>query len=900
MTSGIRIATVARKIFPQFIAASAFGLALVWLVGVGKCQAPQQGDPEASGLKNGGFEELDAAELPMGWLIPAALKTAGYRLSIDKTNPVEGKNSALFDSTNVTQANIPFGNLMQSIDARPYRGKRVRFRAAVRTAALAGDARAQLWFRVDRASADGKTAVGAFDNMQDRPIRDDQWKHFEIVGQIDDDAARIHLGMLLLGTGKAWIDDATLEVVSEATPTTGVRITTTADGIPKGYVPTPGDGRGPESDLLALFPWTQSVAAAREAALAGNKLVLACVRAHYDDKTNYSEQILLAAGLADPDVRALILARFVPVRFRYSAIDYSLVHTGRNVPFVPLRELGTTLKDAKAPALVVATADGKVVATLQSIGTFDRDLFLRYLLESLTKANVGQGDEKDSWKLLARGELDAADKAFAGMENREGRYGQARVASLRGDHQAALALCLPLAQAEGAYRHEATVQAAHALVRLGRFAEAEPILREAAGSDGTRSAEAGYLLGCVLDRGGYPTKATEAWRAVITKYPRSPDAVRAQARLTWPEAIATYEVLTVGSVPPGVTRTEIDQSLEEDQAVRRGVGYLLANQRPDGSWTSASHTEMYRVAITSLAARALHRWSAKLGGDLGPQARAASEKATGLLNQEIARANPETCNSFGAAYLLDYFVDLEESKAAIRGNTNAAVALLLGGQCPNGAWSYDLRFDKLWKGGFGGWPVTDQGRTHSINTGPALLALARAKDAGFAVDPKALEAGQAVLLKMRGTPGVYTYTYPVPESFKSADQCLGRGCVCEHALRRLGAVSADDLEVPITRFLRDRAELRMPVKLSAGWLPPRAVSSYFYFYAYDHAARAIADHGEKAAERLALLRDDVLKVGEADGTWVDYEAIGKPYGTAMALHILALAREANEQGEGKP
>jgi hypothetical protein len=51
---------------------------------------------------------------------------------------------------------------------------------------------------------------------------------------------------------------------------------------------------------------------------------------------------------------------------------------------------------------------------------------------------------------------------------------------------------------------------------------------------------------------------------------------------------------------------------------------------------------------------------------------------------------------------------------------------------------------------------------------------------------------------------------------------------------------------------------------------------------------------------LALLRDDVLKVGEADGTWVDYEAIGKPYGTAMALHILHLARRAREQAKAEP
>jgi hypothetical protein len=610
--------------------------------------------------------------------------------------------------------------------------------------------------------------------------------------------------------------------------------------------------------------------------------------------------MLLTAGLADPDVRTLLAARFIPVRVRYQALQYVGVHVGKDVPFGPLNELGTKLKDTKAPALVVATPDGKFVTTLASIGTFDRDLFLRFLLGAVAKVKGVEDDETDPWKLLARGDLASADKAFAGIDGREGKYGRARVASLRGDHNTALELCLPLSQADGAFRHEATVQAAHAMVRLGQFDEAEQLVRETGGSEGPRAAEAGYLLGCVLHRGGNPGKAAEAWRAVVTKHARSPDAVRARARLTWPEAIASYESLTTGSKPVDLTRTEIDRSHEEDQAVHQGVEYLLANQGPDGSWTAASQTGTYRVAITALAARALHLWSAKLGGELGPRARAASEKATGWLNQEIARANPETCNSFGAAYLLDYFVDLEETKAAVRGNTKSAISLLLGGQCPNGAWSYDLRFGKTFPGGFGGWPKTDQGRTHSINTGPALLALARAKDAGFAVDPKALEAGRTVMLKMRGDAGVYTYTYPVPESFKSADLCLGRGCVCEHSLRRLGAVSVDDLEVTIARFLNDREELRMPVKLSAGWLPPRAVSSYFYFYAYDHAARAIADHGEKVVERLALLRDDVLKVSEADGTWVDCETYGKPYGTAMALHILALSREATEQAKVKP
>lgn len=75
--------------------------------------------------------------------------------------------------------NVAFGNVMQSIDATPLRGKRVRFRAAVRA-----EGRAQLWLRVDRQGG----ARGLFDNMQDRPILSAEWKEYEIEGPVADDA----------------------------------------------------------------------------------------------------------------------------------------------------------------------------------------------------------------------------------------------------------------------------------------------------------------------------------------------------------------------------------------------------------------------------------------------------------------------------------------------------------------------------------------------------------------------------------------------------------------------------------------------------------------------------------------------------------------------------------------
>jgi hypothetical protein len=188
------------------------------------CYAGAQNETQAAGIANGGFEEQANLGRPVGWNFPPILEKSGYQIRVETENAHEGKKCVLLDATASESNDRAFGNLMQSIDATPFRGKRVRFRAAVRTGELSADGRAQLWFRVDRASANGQNNIGAFDNMQDRPIRDGQWKHYEIVGQVDDDALRINLGLLVLGKGKAWLDDASLEVVSENTPATGAAI----------------------------------------------------------------------------------------------------------------------------------------------------------------------------------------------------------------------------------------------------------------------------------------------------------------------------------------------------------------------------------------------------------------------------------------------------------------------------------------------------------------------------------------------------------------------------------------------------------------------------------------------------------------------------------------------------
>ena len=169
------------------------------------------------------FQDGVIGEVPTGWSAPAA-EQSGYAVEISGTEARTGTRSVLIAKTDRTPpadaaASLPggtrFGNVRQAVDAARYRGKRVSFSGWVRTnvsalgiARLSGG-QAQPWFRVDRPG--GRT--GFFDNMQDRPIRSKNWRKFEIEGDVAVDAERINFGLLLVGKGKAWLDDVAIEIV---------------------------------------------------------------------------------------------------------------------------------------------------------------------------------------------------------------------------------------------------------------------------------------------------------------------------------------------------------------------------------------------------------------------------------------------------------------------------------------------------------------------------------------------------------------------------------------------------------------------------------------------------------------------------------------------------------------
>lgn len=169
-----------------------------------------------TGPANFNFEEGQLGQLPTGWRLTPASQPAGYTANLTDERPKSGSHCAVIKRESDAPTRTP-GNLMQAFEAAPFRGKRIRFRAAVRAEISGFLAQAQLWLRADRPpQSNGQPSAGFFDNMDDRPISAREWAYYEIIGDVEEDAQTINLGLLFNGTGKVWFDDASLEILGAA------------------------------------------------------------------------------------------------------------------------------------------------------------------------------------------------------------------------------------------------------------------------------------------------------------------------------------------------------------------------------------------------------------------------------------------------------------------------------------------------------------------------------------------------------------------------------------------------------------------------------------------------------------------------------------------------------------
>ncbi len=150
------------------------------------------------------------------WVLSGGNPT-DYRTQVDTSVFHSGKASGCLYSV-ADASPSGFGTLMQGFSVGEYRGKRVRMSGYVKADDVEGWA--GLWMRID-----GEQPNLAFDNMQERPIKNSHdWGKYEVVLDVPQKGEEIVFGILLGGKGRVWLDDVQFESVGQEVTVTGKSI----------------------------------------------------------------------------------------------------------------------------------------------------------------------------------------------------------------------------------------------------------------------------------------------------------------------------------------------------------------------------------------------------------------------------------------------------------------------------------------------------------------------------------------------------------------------------------------------------------------------------------------------------------------------------------------------------
>lgn len=173
--------------------------------------------PVLAAPSNLDFESGLPGQVPPGWIAspPGYWQASmqldfGWRAAASGVQPRSGRLCAEVGRFPGNHYGESAGGIAQRIDASAFQGKHVRLRAAVRAEVDGAGNQAHLWLRI---SGGNYFTPLFFNAMLDNPITAGQWRTYEIVGAVPQAAKFIDYGLAMVGVGKAWIDDVSIEAL---------------------------------------------------------------------------------------------------------------------------------------------------------------------------------------------------------------------------------------------------------------------------------------------------------------------------------------------------------------------------------------------------------------------------------------------------------------------------------------------------------------------------------------------------------------------------------------------------------------------------------------------------------------------------------------------------------------
>lgn len=347
-----------------------------------------------------------------------------------------------------------------------------------------------------------------------------------------------------------------------------------------------------------------------------------------------------------------------------------------------------------------------------------------------------------------------------------------------------------------------------------------------------------------------------------------------------------------------------------DEAVSRGVAFLVKDQNPDGSWGSPTRTkglnlltpvpyghDAYRAAVTALCVSAL----IEVGGGT-PDSRVASERGEAWLLKnlpELRRSSTDVLyNIWGHVYGIQALVRMHRETADVARKRHiedvirGQIDLLVRYESVDGGWGY---YD------FSIGAQRPASMTASFMSAAGLVALDEAKQVGIAPPERLVRTTLASIRRQRKPDFSYLYgeylrwrpMMPVNQPGGS----LGRSQACNVALRLWGDAAVTDAVIKqcLDRLFARHLWLDMGRKRPIPHESHFQVAGYFFYFGHYYAALCI--------ERLPTVdrppyQDQLARVlvdrQEADGSWWDYPLYNyhQQYGTAFALMSLGRCRHS--------
>lgn len=613
------------------------------------------------------------------------------------------------------------------------------------------------------------------------------------------------------------------------------------------------------------IPWLHDLPAALQAGASAGRRILwyvPTVPGSTMDRRPEIDMYMMAGPFSSPDVVALIRRRYVALKAvpdAAAAARYDL----RPLAFIE-------------PGLLVLETGGDAAARVDRLSTLHADWFLAWLHRH--GGDVAPGDPET---VLECGDAEAALRAFdalpdADRESHRGLALRGRILHRRGD-LAEAAACLRRAGSEPAVR----IDLARVLMAAGDMAGAGSALAEACAAGGPRRDEAEYLLGAVEWSTRRDREALDRWKRLVRERPDARFTPKAAAEAgrhgPFSRGFEEYVALPQGAILPEPEGTR--RPLAEDDAadaIRRSIAFLLRQQRASGAFDDSAYDfggadslPNVHMAVTAIAARALLRHAAPDRGAV----EAALDLAFRFVldDSHIARDDKDEI-AWAHIYRLVFLADVARMDTARRDRALAAMNTIARAledlQLPTGGWFHEY--------------------PNPFVTASAIVALKEAESAGAKVRRRVLDRGVAALRKARSPEGLYPYGFSTPPAAAEAIPTAGRNPLCELALFRASDLPAADLARAVDLSVRHHAHFES-VRKYDNHAPPYGIGGFFFWYdmqARADAARALRDDGERAG-RLRELRALVLSIAEIDRTWVDSHELGRVYGTASALNVLA-------------